>query len=418
MQASSKGNGTETASSGSGRRASSNVDVVVAGHICLDIIPQLNKSQQRPGDLFVPGGLVHIGPATLALGGCVANTGQALHRLGAKTRLVGKVGDDLLGKTILESLRGLDPSLPESMVVAPGEATSYTIVLSPPGVDRGFLHCSGANDTFVADDVPTPAFEQSRILHFGYPPLMQSIAADAGRSLAGRFAEAQAAGLLVTLDMAMPATGSGAAPVDWPQWLANVLPHVDVFLPSYDELSVLLPGLSVPRSLGSGVDFQQLQMFANELMRFGVPIVVIKLGDQGLYLCTSDRTMSLVQRTAWQNLNWQVWRNRELLAPCFHVEVVGTTGSGDCTIAGFLMALLQGAGPEEALRLATAVGAHCVESADATSGIPSCSQVEARLLSNWSRRPLASAWSNWHHAAERGIYIAPRDASIIRQDAT
>lgn len=386
---------------------SSKIDVVVAGHICLDIIPSLNRHQQRPEDLFLPGGLVHIGPATLALGGCVANTGQALHRLGAKTRLVGKVGDDLLGKTILESLRSQHAELPESMIVTAGEATSYTIVISPPGVDRCFLHCSGANDTFVANDLKASTFEHARILHFGYPPLMRSIAADAGRSLAGRFAEAQAAGILVTLDMAMPAAGSEATPVDWRQWLTNVLPHVDVFLPSFDELNVLLPSLAASKATISGVNTKRLDAFTRELISLGVPIVVVKLGDQGLYLRTSDRVLQLSGRSAWAKFDWQAWRRRELLAPCFEVDVVGTTGSGDCTIAGFLMALLQGACPESALRLATAVGAHCVESADATSGIPACSQIEARMKSSWERRALSDTWSGWKLEPQFGVYSAP-----------
>ena len=399
MQTSSIDDRTGPQAPGGDGLASSEVDVVVAGHICLDIIPKLGSEQRRPEDLFVPGGLVTIGPATLALGGCVANTGLALHRLGAKTRLVGKVGDDLLGKAILESLCEYDPSLPESMVVAAGEATSYTVVLSPPGVDRGFLHCPGANDTFVAEELHESAFQQARILHFGYPPLMRSIAADGGRGLASRFANAQAAGLLVTLDMAMPASASGSAPVDWPEWLANVLPHVDVFLPSYDELAVLLPGLTSPHTGVVEIDVTQLEGFACELLRFGVPIVAIKLGNEGLYLRTSDEFLRLAQRAAWKHFDWQAWQGRELLAPCFHVEVVGTTGSGDCTIAGFLMALLQGAGPEDALRLATAVGAHCVESADATSGIPACTDVEARLKTSWRS-------ARWPQFGQAGIFIA------------
>jgi sugar/nucleoside kinase (ribokinase family) len=317
------------------------------------------------------------------------------------------VGDDLLGKTILESLRSQDAALPASMVVAPGEATSYTIVLSPPGVDRCFLHCPGANDTFVAADLQSSVFEQARILHFGYPPLMRSIAADAGQSLAERFAAAQDAGLLVTLDMAMPAAGSGGAPVDWHQWLANVLPHVDVFLPSYDELGALLPGLMPANASRSGIDVKLLATMSQELISLGSPIVVVKLGDQGLYMRTSEGVSKLSHRAAWSKFDWTCWRGRELVAPCFEVNVVGTTGSGDCTIAGFLMALLQGASPEYALCLATAVGAHSVECSDATSGIPAFSQVESRLNSNWQRRAPSSAWGGWKYLSQHGVYAAP-----------
>ena len=384
------------------------IDVVAAGHICLDIIPTLTSGQTRAEDLFIPGGLVDVGPATLALGGSVANTGLALHRLGAKTRFVGKVGDDLLGKAILESLRQYDASFPKSMIVAVGEPTSYTIVLSPPQVDRGFLHCSGANDTFVVADLDPSTWRGARILHFGYPPLMRGIAADKGHGLATAFADAQSSGTLVSLDMAMRATTPGLAPIDWRQWLRTVLPRVDVFLPSYEEI---MPMLDPEMSPGSGAvgDANCLGKLAEELLSFGVPIVVIKLGDQGLYLRTSDHTANLSSREAWREFDWQTWRNRELLAPCFDVEVVGTTGAGDCTIAGFLKALLEGEGPEAALRHATLVGAYCVQSADATSNIPAWSEVERAMLRPASMRTPTMQLRNWSFRDEWGVYAGPAD---------
>jgi sugar/nucleoside kinase (ribokinase family) len=101
-----------------------------------------------------PGRLLNIGPAAISTGGAVANTGMALHRLGVPVRLMGKVGDDLFGRAVLDVLRTGAPHLADGMIVTPGEATSYSIVISPPDIDRSFLHCPGANDTFGADDVP------------------------------------------------------------------------------------------------------------------------------------------------------------------------------------------------------------------------------------------------------------------------
>ena len=45
------------------------------------------------------------------------------------------------------------PEADAALTVVPGEGTSYSIVLAPPGIDRVFLHHPGANDTFCADDV-------------------------------------------------------------------------------------------------------------------------------------------------------------------------------------------------------------------------------------------------------------------------
>ena len=76
--------------------------IIVAGHCCVDIIPTFSSTAD--GELH-PGKLVHVGPAAFATGGPVPNVGLALRRLGAPVRLLGKVGDDLLGRVLLELYR-------------------------------------------------------------------------------------------------------------------------------------------------------------------------------------------------------------------------------------------------------------------------------------------------------------------------
>lgn len=185
--------------------------VVVASHVCLDIIPQL----LGPADV-APGRLLNIGPAAISTGGAVANTGIALHRLGVPVRLMGKVGDDVLGRAVLDVLRAAGPRLANGMIVAPGEATSYSIVISPPGVDRSFLHCPGSNDTFGAEDVRDEQFDGARLLHFGYPPIMRRMRAGDGEQLCQLFRRARDAGLAISLDMCQPDPASEAGATDWP----------------------------------------------------------------------------------------------------------------------------------------------------------------------------------------------------------
>ncbi|HQB83782.1 MAG TPA: hypothetical protein PLR50_09830, partial [Candidatus Rifleibacterium sp.] len=94
-----------------------------------------------------PGKLVDMGPAVLSTGGSVANTGMALKRLGLPVRLMGKVGRDAFGAAVCDVFRTHDETLVKTMIVDPAVATSYTVVINPPGIDRIFLHCPGANDT-------------------------------------------------------------------------------------------------------------------------------------------------------------------------------------------------------------------------------------------------------------------------------
>jgi len=118
-------------------------DAIVAGHLCLDIIPEMGHLSADPLVLCRPGALHQVGRAILATGGAVSNTGIALHRLGVKTRLLGKVGNDPFGRIARDLLSAVDPALGGSVIVSDGGDTSYSLVLSPGASDRFFLHHSG-----------------------------------------------------------------------------------------------------------------------------------------------------------------------------------------------------------------------------------------------------------------------------------
>ena len=101
------------------------------------------------------------------------------------------------------------------------------------------------------------------------------------------------------------------------------------------------------------------------------------------------------------------WSGRELWAPCFEVTVNGTVGAGDATIAGFLAGLLKGETIERSLTSAVAVGACCVETPDATSGIRAWEATQERIASGWERLsdgPEDDAWT-----FRGGLWYGPDD---------
>src|SRR5919107_2739911 len=185
-------------------------EVVVAGHVCLDVIPALGE----PVGLE-PGRLVLAGPAALSTGGAVANVGLALHRLGVPVRLLGKVGNDVFGRAFCDALRHVDPQLADGVRIVDGEDTSYSIVISPPGTDRTFVHCPGANDTFAADDVGAEHLAGARVIHFGYPPLMRRMYEDGGAALLKLLLRARTAGLVTSLDLCEFEPDSAVGRADW-----------------------------------------------------------------------------------------------------------------------------------------------------------------------------------------------------------
>ncbi len=386
----------------------------MAGHICLDIIPGLEGMCGVLAANLTPGKLVNIGPAVVSTGGPVSNTGLALHRLGIPVSLMGKVGNDIIGRTVLEVLARHGKSLAEGMIVAEGEHTSYTVVLSPPKIDRIFLHCTGANDTFSAEDIDYGALAGARLFHFGYPPLMKRMYEDGGDQLAGLLRRAKAAGPSTSLDMAFVDPASEAGKADWPAILGKALPHVDVFVPSLDEILFMLDRAR----FGASRRPRARTTCSHTLMANCWPnFPGGSFPWARRWRCSSWATRALYLRTTSDarrlaavgpcNLDAAKWRGRELLAPCFEVKVVGTTGSGDCTIAGFLAALLHGLSPEGSMTAAVGTGACSVEAADATSGIPHWQKVQERIAAGWKRREVSIALEGWKK--NEGVFVGPND---------
>jgi len=387
-------------------------DAVVAGHICLDIIPDFSSVGEVPLSVLLrPGRLVEVGDATLSTGGAVANTGLALNILGLRTQLMGKVGDDALGHVVRDIVSSRDPRLADGMIVDATAGTSYTVIISPPGVDRIFFHSPGANNTFGPGDVRYDIVEHVRLFHFGYPPLMRRTYQREGAGLVEIFRRVQALGVTTSLDMALPDPASDAGRADWPAILRNVLPFVDVFLPSIEEILYMLRPATYRALLASAPEGDLLPAVtpallsdvSGELLSLGAGIVGLKLGNRGFYLRTADE-LRLAGLGKASPVDPADWAQRELWSPCLRANLVGTTGAGDATIAGFLTGLLRGLTVRQAVKMAVAVGACNVEAADALSGLRSWDETQARVAQGWEHHELVVSDDGWRYDGEYGLW--------------
>jgi sugar/nucleoside kinase (ribokinase family) len=352
-------------------------------------------------DLLQPGRTINARGVTLSTGGAVSNTGLALHRLGIPVRLIGKIGNDLFGRAIQEILGDVAPQLVSDLAVDPSGSTSCTIVLSPPGFDRTFIHSQGVNDTFYASDLPRATLQMADLFHFGYPSLMRSIYRDEGGELLLILQRARRAGLTTSLDFSLPDPTSPAGNVDWPELLTNVLPFVDLFLPSAAELIFLLRretfdciSQDPEASFVDAATPEVLDELSSVVLDYGVKAVMVKCGERGIYLRTAEAPTWEKGGRALQGLDSK-WHNRTLWAPAFKVDVQGTTGAGDAAIAGFLSTLLQGKAPEEALIMADAAGACCVERVDSISGLKPWETIVSRVKAGWETLPLDLSDDGW-----------------------
>jgi sugar/nucleoside kinase (ribokinase family) len=363
------------------------IDIIVSGHLCLDLLPQMDHLRLQA--LASPGQLFEVGPIGISTGGSVSNTGLALHRLGVNVRLLSSVGDDQIAHLIVAFLRSRDPSLTEFIRVKEGQSSSYTLVLSPQRVDRMFLQYAGTNAAFSSDDIDYGIVSTAKLFHLGYPPLLPALIADDGVGLAHLFARAKQAGVVTSLDMSLPDPDGVGGQINWRKLLERTLPHVDIFIPSLEEILFMLRRGDYDRwrdQIPDSVSQAYLESLLGEILDMGASAVVgIKLGEYGLYVRTGSADS--LSRLARLPIRVDQWADRQVWHPAFAVNVVGTTGAGDSAYAGFLTALLKGLSVEAAVRWACAVGACNVEAVDSTSGVQPWDVTQHRLDAGWDVLP-------------------------------
>lgn len=373
--------------------AEEKASVVVAGHICLDITPDFpNIKINKVDDMLVPGRLIQMGAVDVHIGGCVSNTGLALKILGANVSLMGKIGNDDFGSIVSDQINSHNAI--NSMSISEEEDTSYSVVIAPRGIDRIFLHHSGANNYFYEQDLDFDIIKDARLFHLGYPPLMKSMYADGGSELLKILHRVKSLGVATSLDMAAVDENDEAGKVDWEAILEKVLPYVDFFVPSIEELAYMIDRPRyrewIARAAGRDVTSilsveEDIVPLAEKLLAMGCKIVLLKCGVPGLFLASSDReTLEKIgERLEFDAGSWTGIRHFE---PSFKPDkVLSGTGAGDTSIAAFLYAILNNYSWADCMKYATATGASCVTAYDSLSGLKSFEELKKKIDQGWEK---------------------------------
>jgi len=305
------------------KNPSKRFDCVVVGSCVVDLLC-------RPVTLDKPIGksVLHLTePLIITSGGIVCNSGVTLARLGIKTAAFTYVGNDDWAPVLRNILRkdGVDDSY---LLTHPTGSTSTTVVTIDPTGERSFLHCIGAPKLLTAQTIldHLDFFASCKMMLMGYYSVMPNLENDLPRV----FAELRRVGCQTALDAA--GSGGGISPLD------QILPHLDVYVPSFDEAQHQT-GESDPRKI--------IDIYRN----LGAPgILGVKLGKSGVLLSGK--------------------KGEYLPIPVVPAPgpVVDTTGAGDSFYAGLLAGLLKGLSLEQAGRLGTAAGACCVTSLGGSTG--------------------------------------------------
>jgi len=391
------------------------IEIVAAGHTCLDLIPAftIEGKVDKMTDVLVPGKMINMGKCVVVGGGPVTNAGVSIRRLGVKTELIGKIGDDDFGKQILQWYEEHEGHF-KGIKMVEGESTSYTIAICIPGIDRFYLHHCGANDTFGYDDMDFDLVKRSKLMLFGYPPWMKKLYENTGAQLTKILKKTKELGTTTALDLSIPDVNSPAGQVDWKAILDNWVPLSDVMVPSAEEVFFFLykdKFLDIKANLGpkdSVLDHMtvaDISTLGSDLIEMGAAIAMVKCGHRGLYIRTAgqDRLKKLGAAGCSDLDNWA---NRELWFPVYEEEkFVGALGSGDSAIAGFLSAFVWGHTIESSLRYANAAGSMNVTVPDGLTWNKGFEDLTKRIEAGWKTKELKIDEKGWKY--ERDFWVGP-----------
>lgn len=391
-------------------------DIMVAGHLCLDIIPLFHQVRiNNIADIMCPGKLVNIREVNISTGGPVSNTGLNMKMLGLNVCFCSCIGDDLFGKIILDML--IKSGNTDGIKILEGQASSYTVVVAPPGIDRIFLHNPGTNDHFGPENLDSDLIKKCRHFHFGYPPLMEKMFADEGKVLAEIFRIAKEAGATTSCDMTLPDPDSNSGKAPWRKILKNVLPYVDIHVPSFEETFYMLHPQEFMKMKSEHNNAELIDHFtpedyskiADEILSMGCKMTTLKSGHRGFYVKTCNEE-NFASFGAAKPANPDNWSDREVWTAAYEVGSFGSaTGSGDSSIAGFLSAFLRGLSIEQAVKYATCCGLQNVQVLDAVSGIKPWEETTKMIEDSMSMIDINLDGSNWSYSEDYKLWSGPND---------
>lgn len=298
--------------------------VVVVGSINMDLVARCPK-------IPLSGQTLIGSDFTTTPGGKGANQAVAVARLGYPVEMIGALGHDGFGDSLLRHLQAKGVNTDGIMRVQ-GPSGVALIALASDG-SNSIVVIPGANGLVTPEVVDAQA---GRIRNAGMV-LCQLELHDETVLRASQIAKE--AGVPFMLD---PAPASNFPTEIWKNttWIT----------PNETEAAHYLTGSDL-----------EPDEAARQFLGKGVAGVILKRGSEGSYIAQAGGI------TAW--------------IPPFHVKAVDTVGAGDAYNGGFAVALLEGQEAAAAAKFASAAAAVSVTKAGAQNAMPTRAEVDALLSS-------------------------------------
>ena len=307
-------------------------DIVCIGHVLYDIRCYVD-SFPSPDKLAVINGRLKFG-----MGGSTANSAVTASKLGMKCGIIGKIGFDDYGWSVVQSFRNYGINI-DHLLVDFGNPTGVSLITVDKEGTPEFVQMIGASEPISPDEIRPDYIGTSRHLHMtglNLEALVKSseIAKDFGKT--------------ISFDPGRKKSDLGY------KILSPILKNVDILLVNQREARSLI-GASDNKEIISVMEKLRKRVGENKTY-------VVKGGRQNIFICSPDGDFSM--------------------SP-FKVNVVDTIGAGDAFDAGFVVAFLNGNNVEDAAVHGAACGSLKCECEGAQSS-PSESKVEAFVEENRS----------------------------------
>ncbi len=240
-------------------------------------------------------------------GGSAANTAVALSRLGTKIGFIGKIGEDMEGDFLLESLEDVD-----KRGIKRGGRSGIALSLLIKG-ERSIIIFPNTNDTIRIDDIDIDYAESCDIIH------LTSFAGDPSFNAQKYLLSKIRPEIKVSFDPGILYAKRGI------DALLPILKRTDIFFPERKELEIL-----------TGKPYKE---GARKILNLGTKIIACTMGEDGSHIFTPDEDFHI---------------------DASKVSVVDTTGAGDVYAAGFIASYMRSKSLRESALDATALASRSV----------------------------------------------------------
>ncbi|GAE25435.1 fructokinase [Halalkalibacter wakoensis JCM 9140] len=282
-------------------------------------------------------------------GGAPANVAVAVAKLGAKSSFLGKVGNDVLGKFMKETLQSHEVDTTQMTLTDEARTGVVFVTLDKTGERNFSFYIDPSADRFLtSEDIDEPWLKQYKVLHFGS---ISMISEPSKSATVHAVQKAKENGLIISYD---PNLRLSLWPSDDQarETIFSMMNKADVVKISDEELEFL-------------TGETELEAGISTLAKYDIPVLLITYGAKGSYVHINGETAYV---------------------PAMKVETVDTTGAGDAFVSGILYNIneektidLTMARWKEILTFASVSGALAASKRGAMTALPTLKDVKNKL---------------------------------------